>query len=98
MTRLTDFHRQQDPSKPIYVSIRGKVYDFTSGHSFYGSGDAYAIFAGREASRALGKMSKDEADVSGDLFGLTEKELGVLADWETKFQAKYPIVSCLADA
>ncbi|PAN08671.1 hypothetical protein PAHAL_1G428700 [Panicum hallii] len=87
-----------DPSKPIYVSIRGKVYDVTSGRSFYGPGGAYAIFAGHEASRALGKMSKDEADVSGDLSGLTDKELGVLADWETKFQAKYPVVARLVDA
>ncbi|CAD6241974.1 unnamed protein product [Miscanthus lutarioriparius] len=82
-----------DPSKPIYVSVRGKVYDVTSGRGFYGPGGAYAVFAGREASRALGKMSKDEADVSGDLSGLTDKELGVLADWETKFQAKYPVVA-----
>jgi membrane-associated progesterone receptor component len=87
-----------DPSKPIYVSVRGKVYDVTSGRGFYGPGGAYAVFAGREASRALGKMSKDEADVSGDLSGLTDKELGVLADWETKFQAKYPVVARLADA
>ncbi|XP_066328950.1 uncharacterized protein [Miscanthus floridulus] len=87
-----------DPSKPIYVSVRGKVYDVTSGRGFYGPGGAYAVFAGREASRALGKMSKDEADVSGDLSGLTDKELGVLADWETKFQAKYLVVARLADA
>ncbi|KAF8730136.1 hypothetical protein HU200_017107 [Digitaria exilis] len=87
-----------DPSKPIYVSVRGKVYDVSTGRGFYGPGGAYAIFAGREASRALGKMSKDEADVSGDLSGLTEKELGVLADWETKFQAKYPVVARLSDA
>ncbi|AQK75722.1 putative steroid-binding protein 3 [Zea mays] len=85
-----------DPSKPIYVSVRGKVYDVTSGRGFYGPGGAYAVFAGREASRALGKMSKDEADVSGDLSGLTDKELGVLADWEIKFQAKYPVVARLA--
>ncbi|KAG8072725.1 hypothetical protein GUJ93_ZPchr0006g46148 [Zizania palustris] len=87
-----------DSSKPIYVSIRGKVYDVTSGRGFYGPGGDYAIFAGREASRALGKMSKDDADVSGDLSGLSDKELGVLADWETKFQAKYPIVARLTDA
>ncbi|XP_062220561.1 probable steroid-binding protein 3 [Phragmites australis] len=87
-----------DPSKPIYVSVRGKVYDVTSGRGFYGPGGAYAVFAGREASRALGKMSKDEADVSGDLSGLSDKELGVLADWETKFQAKYPVVARLVGA
>ncbi|KAF0920505.1 hypothetical protein E2562_035528 [Oryza meyeriana var. granulata] len=86
-----------DPSKPIYISIRGKVYDATSGHSFYGPGGAYIVFAGHEASRALDKMSKDEADVSGDLSGLSNKELGVLADWETKFQTKYPVIARLTD-
>jgi membrane-associated progesterone receptor component len=40
----------------------------------------YAIFAGNEASRSLSMMSKDEADVSDDLSGLTEKELSVIAD------------------
>ncbi|KAM0858371.1 hypothetical protein ACQ4PT_047870 [Festuca glaucescens] len=85
-----------DASKPIYVAIRGKVYDVSAGRGFYGPGGDYAIFAGREASRALAKMSKDSGDVSGDLAGLSEKELGVLADWETKFQAKYPVVGRLA--
>ena len=63
-----------NPSKTIYVFVRGKVYDVTSGRSFYGPGGAYAIFAGREASRALGKMSKEEADVSGDLSGLPHRQ------------------------
>ncbi|KAG8095434.1 hypothetical protein GUJ93_ZPchr0012g19368 [Zizania palustris] len=58
----------------------------------------YAIFSRREANHTLGKMSKDEADVSGDLSGITGKKLGVLADWETKFQAMYPIIVSLTDA
>ncbi|KAK1620530.1 hypothetical protein QYE76_026047 [Lolium multiflorum] len=85
-----------DASKPIYVAIRGKVYDVSAGRGFYGPGGDYAVFAGREASRALAKMSKDTADVSGDLAGLSDKELGVLADWEKKFLAKYPVVGRLA--
>lgn len=85
-----------DASKPIYVSIRGKVYDVTKARNFYGPGGDYALFAGREASRALAKMSKETGDVSGDLSGLSDKELTVLADWETKFQAKYPVVARLA--
>ncbi|XP_072972681.1 probable steroid-binding protein 3 [Typha angustifolia] len=85
-----------DPSKPIYVSIRGTIYDVSSGKGFYGPGGSYAVFAGREASRALGKMSKSEEDVNGNLDGLSEKEMGVLEDWEKKFQAKYPVVGRLA--
>ncbi|KAH0462829.1 hypothetical protein IEQ34_010404 [Dendrobium chrysotoxum] len=84
-----------DDNKPIYISIRGAVFDVSTGKSFYGPGGAYAVFSGREASRALAKMSKNEEDVSGDLDGLTEKEMGVLEDWEKKFRAKYPVVGRL---
>lgn len=82
-----------DPSKPIYVAVKGRVFDVTAGKSFYGPGGPYAMFAGKDASRALGKMSKNEEDVSPSLDGLTDKEIGVLNDWETKFLAKYPVVA-----
>ncbi|KAE8710504.1 putative steroid-binding protein 3 [Hibiscus syriacus] len=81
-----------DPSKPIYVAINGCIFDVTSGKSFYGPGGAYAMFAGKDASRALAKMSKNEEDVCANLDGLSEKEMGVLNDWVKKFEAKYPIV------
>ncbi|EYU29197.1 hypothetical protein ABFS83_05G128600 [Erythranthe nasuta] len=81
-----------DSSKPIYVAIRGRIYDVTTGKSFYGPGGSYCVFSGKDASRALAKMSKEESDVVPSLDGLTEKEIGVLDDWERKFQAKYPIV------
>ncbi|KAL5558256.1 hypothetical protein UlMin_034467 [Ulmus minor] len=73
-----------DPSKPIYVA------------SFYGPGGAYAMFAGKDASRALAKMSKNDEDVTPSLEGLSEKEIGVLEDWEKKFEAKYPVVGRVA--
>lgn len=50
------------------------------------------MFAGKDASRALAKMTKNEEDITSSLEGLSEKEIGVLNDWENKFQAKYPIV------
>lgn len=81
-----------DPSKPIYVAIKGRIFNVSTGNSFYGPGGAYAMFAGKDASRALAKMSKNEEDVVASLDGLTEKEIGVLIDWEKKFEAKYPIV------
>ncbi|XP_076901298.1 putative steroid-binding protein 3 [Bidens hawaiensis] len=83
-------------SKPIYVAVKGRIFDVTTGRSFYGPGGSYAIFAGKDASRALARMSKDEEDVIGSLDGLTEKEIGVLDDWEKKFEAKYPVVGSLA--
>ncbi|XP_050218566.1 probable steroid-binding protein 3 [Mercurialis annua] len=81
-----------DPSKPIYLAIRGRVFDVSTAKSFYGPGGSYAMFSGKDASRALAKMSKNDEDISPNVDGLTEKEVGVLNDWEKKFEAKYPIV------
>ncbi|GMN40275.1 hypothetical protein TIFTF001_009517 [Ficus carica] len=85
-----------DPSKPIYVAVKGRVFDVTAGKSFYGPGGPYAMFAGKDASRALAKMSKNEEDISPSLHGLSDKEIGVLNDWEKKFEAKYTVVGCLS--
>ncbi|KAF5809770.1 putative cytochrome b5-like heme/steroid binding domain-containing protein [Helianthus annuus] len=84
-----------DPSKPIYISVKGRIFDVSTGKSFYGPGGSYALFAGKDASRALAKMSKNDEDVIGSLDGLTEKELGVLADWEKKFEANCWFSLCL---
>ncbi|XP_010548573.1 PREDICTED: probable steroid-binding protein 3 [Tarenaya hassleriana] len=81
-----------DESEPIYVAIRGRVFDVTTGNSFYGPGGAYALFAGKDASRALAKMSKNEEDVTPSVDGLSDKEIETLNDWEKKFEAKYPVV------
>ncbi|XP_024380786.1 probable steroid-binding protein 3 [Physcomitrium patens] len=83
---------------PILVAIRGKIYDVTSGKSFYGPGGSYAMFSGKDASRALAKMSTKQEDVVADLDGLTDKEIGVLDDWDRKFAAKYPVVGRVTDS
>lgn len=77
---------------PILVAIRGKIYDVSSGKSFYGPGGSYAMFSGKDASRALAKMSTKSEDVVADIDDLSEKEIGVLDDWDRKFAAKYPVV------
>lgn len=81
-----------DSSLPIYVAIKKRIFDVSSARNFYGPGGSYAVFAGKDASRALAKMSTKEHDVVGSIEGLTEKELKVLEDWERKFEAKYPVV------
>lgn len=55
----------------------------------YGPGGPYALFGGREVSRALAKMSFEEKDLTWDISGLSPFELDALQDWEEKFMSKY---------
>ncbi|KAG4967927.1 hypothetical protein JHK87_033578 [Glycine soja] len=67
----------------------GRVNDASTGKSFYGPDGPYAMFAGKDTSRALAKMSKNEDDIPPSFDDLSDKAIDVLNDWENKFQAKY---------
>jgi membrane-associated progesterone receptor component len=82
-------------NKPIYVGLCREVFDVTAADSFYGVGNAYHCFAGREATRAMAKLSFEEADLASlkdDDFGGFEKQ--TLEDWYNKFKhyKQYPVV------
>lgn len=85
-----------DPKKPLLMAIKGNIYDVSQSRMFYGPGGRYALFAGRDATRALALMSFDPQDLTGNTEGLSESELDVLQDWELKFMEKYPKVGVLA--
>ena len=77
-----------EDGNPIYIALGRKVYDVSTGADFYGPGNGYSKFAGKDASRALAKMSFDPADV--DARGceeLTEEQRKTLADWIAKVRA-----------
>ncbi|XP_023554188.1 membrane steroid-binding protein 2-like [Cucurbita pepo subsp. pepo] len=78
-----------DPEKPLLMAIKGQIYDVSQSRMFYGPGGPYALFAGKDASRALAKMSFEEKDLTGDISGLGPFELEALQDWEYKFMSKY---------
>ncbi|ERM95152.1 hypothetical protein AMTRI_Chr07g81700 [Amborella trichopoda] len=78
-----------DPKKPLLMAIKGQIYDISQSRMFYGPGGPYALFAGKDASRALAKMSFEKEDLTGDIEGLGPFELDALQDWEYKFMSKY---------
>uniref|UniRef100_A0A7N0T9E2 Cytochrome b5 heme-binding domain-containing protein n=1 Tax=Kalanchoe fedtschenkoi TaxID=63787 RepID=A0A7N0T9E2_KALFE len=78
-----------DPEKPLLMAIKGQIYDVSRSRMFYGPGGPYALFAGRDASRALALMSFEPKDLTGDTSGLSPSELEALQDWEYKFMEKY---------
>ncbi|KAI9738064.1 MAG: hypothetical protein M1818_005492 [Claussenomyces sp. TS43310] len=87
---------------PVYLAVRGKVFDVTPGRQFYGPGGPYQNFAGRDASRGLAYGSFDEAMLTKDLDGpldplddLDEEQLEALQGWEERFNEKYLVVGKL---
>ena len=54
--------------------------------------DTQAVFAGKDASRALGKTSTKPEDVSSEWQDLPDKEKGTLNDWVTFFSKRYNVV------
>ncbi|KAI0044434.1 progesterone binding protein [Auriscalpium vulgare] len=86
-----------DPSKPIYVAIKGTVFDVSHKRDSYGPGKSYNIFAGKDGSRGLGKSSLKEEDAVPDYTVLQETEMKVLNDWYTFFSKRYSVVGKVVD-
>nr|GLL47551.1 membrane steroid-binding protein 1-like isoform X1 [Ipomoea trifida] len=84
-----------DPKKPLLMAIKRQIYDVSSSRMFYGPGGPYAMFTGKDASRALAQLSFDPREINGNLEGLSEDELEILLDWEYKFMEKYAKVGQL---
>jgi len=84
---------------PIYLGAGDKAYDVSfGGVGFYGPKGGYHRFAGKDASRALAKMSFEPEDIeNGNVDDLEEKQQKVLADWIKTFagKKKYPVVGTL---
>jgi membrane-associated progesterone receptor component len=87
---------------PVYLAVRGRIFDVTSGRNFYGPGGPYANFAGRDASRGLACGSFDEDMLTEDLDGpldtledLDEEQMDAMKGWEERFNEKYLVVGKL---
>lgn len=94
-----------EDGRPVYLAVRGRVFDVSRGRNFYGPGGPYANFAGRDASRGLALGSFDEVVLTKDLDGPLDRlddlgadEMEALQGWEEKFLEKYLVVGRLAAA
>eukprot|EP00002_Diphylleia_rotans_P005171 TRINITY_DN14298_c0_g1_i1.p1 TRINITY_DN14298_c0_g1~~TRINITY_DN14298_c0_g1_i1.p1 ORF type:complete len:146 (-),score=27.58 TRINITY_DN14298_c0_g1_i1:255-692(-) len=86
-----------DPNLPIYVAVKGKIYDVGMKNSFYGPGGAYSVFAGREANRGLALMSTQEEDAVPSTEGLGPESLEALDSWAEYFENKYHHAGMIID-
>ncbi|KAI8906843.1 cytochrome b5-like heme/steroid binding domain-containing protein [Gorgonomyces haynaldii] len=69
-----------DPNRPIYLAVKGVVYDVSAGRTYYGKGGSYNSFAGKDASRAY-ITGCFETHLTHDLRGLSDDELKALQTW-----------------
>jgi len=85
-------HDGSDPSKAIWVAIKGQVFDVSAKRDMYGPGCGYNIFAGKDGSRGLGRSSLKPEDAVADYSVLEEKDMKVLDDWVKYFTKRYNVV------
>ena len=84
---------------PVYVALRGRVYDVSAGQKFYGPGKPYHHFVGRDASRAFATGCRAAECVSADLDGLPPSQLRELDRWMEMYEThdKYTFVGTLVE-
>ncbi|KAG8740333.1 hypothetical protein FRC10_004476 [Ceratobasidium sp. 414] len=82
LERLKEFDGS-DPSKPLYLSIKGTVFDVSPKRDTYGPGGSYALLAGKDAS--VGKSSLKPEDAIPDYSTLEASEKQTLEQWHGFF-------------
>ncbi|KAI8916945.1 cytochrome b5-like heme/steroid binding domain-containing protein [Powellomyces hirtus] len=90
-------HDGTDPALPIYLAVKGTVFDVSPARDMYTPGNGYHVFAGKDASRALGKSSLKPEDCIADYSVLTPEEMETLDKWEAHYRKKYSVVGTVSD-
>jgi len=78
-----------DSDQPIYIAVDGIIYDVTSAARMYGAGKPYNVFAGRDATYALGSGSLKAESVSKPASLLTPKQVQRMQEWKQVYDRKY---------
>lgn len=90
-----------DPTKPIYISLAGKIFDVSSAKRHYKKGETYNCLTGRDATYAFvsGDLTGEALDNSSktDLQHLTKDQEHDLNKWVSYFTETYPEVGSLSD-
>ncbi|KAI1315015.1 hypothetical protein EDD11_001400 [Mortierella claussenii] len=77
-----------DPTKPIYLAVKGEVFDVTQGRAYYARGGGYGFFSGRDASRAY-TTGCFQTHLTHDIRGLTSQQLADIDGW-ANFYRNHP--------
>ncbi|KAJ3045049.1 hypothetical protein HK097_001302 [Rhizophlyctis rosea] len=86
-----------DPEQPVYLAIKGTVFDVSKARAMYTPPAGYSVFAGKDASRGLAKSSLKPEDCVANIDGLSEEETATLEKWDAFYRKKYDIVGKTID-
>lgn len=75
------------PATPLPThNPEGTIFDVSKKVDVYGKGKSYNLFAGKDASKALGMSSLKPEDAVSDYSTLPENERKVLEEWYSFFE------------
>jgi membrane-associated progesterone receptor component len=73
--------------------VPGTVFDVSRARAIYGPECSYEVFAGKDISKAVGRSTIKEEEISADYSGLNEAQRKVLDDWYEMYRC---IISSLS--
>eukprot|EP00339_Tiarina_fusa_P019108 CAMPEP_0117073566 /NCGR_PEP_ID=MMETSP0472-20121206/51808_1 /TAXON_ID=693140 ORGANISM="Tiarina fusus, Strain LIS" /NCGR_SAMPLE_ID=MMETSP0472 /ASSEMBLY_ACC=CAM_ASM_000603 /LENGTH=197 /DNA_ID=CAMNT_0004798187 /DNA_START=123 /DNA_END=716 /DNA_ORIENTATION=- len=86
---------------PLFLGIKGRVYDVSAKQSFYGEDGKYNLFVGKDATHAFatGCLQDTEECVNPSMDGLDAKELREIDRWVELYEThdKYTFVGFLVE-
>jgi predicted heme/steroid binding protein len=78
--QLLDMNGSTDTT-PVYISVKGNIYDVSSARAMYGPGGSYHGFAGRDATRGFATGCLETECMVSSIDGLTDSELKEIDRW-----------------
>jgi hypothetical protein len=83
------------PLPPIFLPTdksEGTIFDVSKKVDVYGKGKSYNLFAGKDASKALGMSSLNSEDAVSDYSTLSDDDRKVLEEWYSFFKCVYRLL------
>jgi len=86
-----------DPNAPLWLAVRGRVYDVSKGTSFYAPGKNYHAFVGKDATRAFCTGCLEPACLISSTLGLSDAQVKEADRWAEYYEHhdKYTFVGKL---
>jgi predicted heme/steroid binding protein len=66
---------------PIYLAIKGHIYDLTAGREVYGPGKSYSNLVAKDSTRGFANGCTEDKCLGSSLEGLTEEQLKEVDKW-----------------